>query len=355
MKRHLVLFSLVFLLTVGMIAFRYVKTEKQTAAPVGSGLAADERKEPSNGITPVQAVPNEAPERPETEPVPDEESDPQPYSGAEGPTAGPAEPAVLPSEEEPVTAKPYTEKTYQLVSDLVYVCREEGTAEGGAKIAAILDELETEDKALARLWRGITDELAAVCADGAPAPGLPDGLPQDDSLCFAVLGFQLLYDGDMAPELLGRCETALQALRQYPKAYVAVTGGGTAFGNRKATEADVMAAWFQAQGIAPERIIIENRSLTTDQNAVNTCAILTESYPQIREIVVITSDYHMALGRMMFTEAALLHAWRSGGAVPYTVQGGPSWATSGSDEYSGERNIMPYVWVMANPSYGNGA
>ena len=254
-----------------------------------------------------------------------------------------------------MTAKPYTEKTYQLVSDLVYVCREEGTAEGGAKIAAILDELETEDKALARLWRGITDELAAVCADGAPAPGLPDGLPQDDSLCFAVLGFQLLYDGDMAPELLGRCETALQALRQYPKAYVAVTGGGTAFGNRKATEADVMAAWFQAQGIAPERIIIENRSLTTDQNAVNTCAILTESYPQIREIVVITSDYHMALGRMMFTEAALLHAWRSGGEVPYTVQGGPSWATSGSDEYSGERNIMPYVWVMANPSYGNGA
>ena len=100
MKRHLVLFSLVFLLTVGMIAFRYVKTEKQTAAPVGSGLAADERKEPSNGITPVQAVPNEAPERPETEPVPGEESDPQPHSGAEGPTAGPAEPAVLPSEEE---------------------------------------------------------------------------------------------------------------------------------------------------------------------------------------------------------------------------------------------------------------
>ena len=329
MKRHLVLFSLVFLLTVGMIAFRYVKTEKQTAAPVGSGLAADERTEPSNGITPVQTVPDEAPERPETEPVPGEESVPQPYSGSEGLTAGPAEPSPLPSEDEPVTAKPYTEKTYQLVSDLVYVCREEGTAEGGAKIAAILDELEAEDKALARLWRGITDELAAVCADGAPAPGLPDGLPQDDSLCFAVLGFQLLYDGDMAPEL--------------------------AFGNRKATEADVMAAWFQAQGIAPERIIIENRSLTTDQNAVNTCAILTESYPQIREIVVITSDYHMALGRMMFTEAALLHAWRTGGAVPYTVQGGPSWATSGSDEYSGERNIMPYVWVMANPSYGTGA
>ncbi len=145
MKRHLVLFSLVFLLTVGMIAFRYVKTEKQTAAPVGSGLAADERTEPSNGITPVQTVPDEAPERPETEPVPGEESVQQPHSGDEGTAAGPAEPAALPSEEEPVTAKPYTEKTYQLVSDLVYVCREEGTAEGGAKIAAILDELEAED------------------------------------------------------------------------------------------------------------------------------------------------------------------------------------------------------------------
>ena len=112
-----------------------------------------------------------------------------------------------------------------------------------------------------------------------------------------------------------------------------------------------MAAWFEEQGIAPERIIIENRSMTTDQNAVNTCAILVSDYPQIRTVSVITSDYHQPLGRVMFTEAALLHAWETDGQVPYSVVAGPVWATAGNEEYSGLRNIMSYVWVMANPTY----
>ena len=84
-----------------------------------------------------------------------------------------------------------------------------------------------------------------------------------------------------------------------------------------------------------------------DLIAVNTCAILTARYPQIRQIVVITSDYHMPLGCMLFDEASLLHAWKTGGDAPYTVVPGPSWATSGSAEYSGHRNIMSYVWIMA--------
>ena len=97
MKRNLILFLLVFLLTVGMIAFRYVKTERQTAAPAGSGLAAEERTEPPDGSTPVQTVPDEVPERPETEPVPGGESGPQPDSGAEDAAAGPEESAAPPS------------------------------------------------------------------------------------------------------------------------------------------------------------------------------------------------------------------------------------------------------------------
>ena len=351
MKRHLVLFSLVFLLTVGMIAFRYVKTERQTAAPVGGGLAADERTEPSDGITPVQTLPDEASERPETEPVPGEESGPLPYSGTEGPSAGPAEPSPLPPGEEPVTAKPYTEKTYQLVSDLVYVCREEGTAEGGAKIAAILDELEAEDKALARLWRGITDELAAVCADGAPAPGLPDGLPQDDTLCIAVMGHQLLPDGRMDAEMQKRCEIGLSMVEKYPNAFLAVTGGGTASANNQVTEAETMAEWFLNKGVSPDRMIVENRSMTTGQNARNTCAILTEQYPQVKEIAVVSSSYHIPQCELLFTEAALLYAYRNGCDVPYAVTGNASFAAVGNEEYSDLSNLGADIWVMADPNY----
>ena len=317
--RKTVLFLLVLLLTAGTVLLRYIKTAPLETQGDGPFVQQSAPAMPSETPTPAEEIAPAIPESP-------------------APAATPAAKPV---------PQAYTDRSYQLVTDLVYVCREVGPEAGHEKIEALLSDLQDEDPALAKLWRGITDELALVCSDGWTDGTLPDGLPQDDSLCFAVLGFQLLYDGDMAPELLGRCETALKALQQYPNAFVAVTGGGTAFGNRKATEADVMADWFMQQGIAPESIIVENRSMTTDQNAVNTCAILTARYPQVRQVVVITSDYHMPLGCMMFDEAALLHAWQTGGEVPYTVAPGPSWATSGSAEYSGHRNIMSYVWIMA--------
>ena len=333
-----VLFLLVLLLTVGMVALRFFKTEDAVPVP--------ESKPPQQEM-PAVTEQKSAEESPA--PVTTTEEPVVPAPSADPSTPAPTE-SSAPAAETP-KAKAYTEKSYQLASDLAYVCREVGLDESDGKIPKLLEELEKEDPALAKLWRGIVDELRSVTAEEGSPYTLQDDLPQDDSLCFAVLGFQLLYDGEMAPELLGRCETALKALQQYPQAYVAVTGGGTAFGNRKATEADVMAAWFREQGIASERIIVENSSLTTDQNAVNTCAILTKDYPQIKKIAVITSDYHMPLGRMMFTEAALLHAYQTDGDVPFSVSDGPAWATAGNDEYSGRRNIMSYVWIMAEKSF----
>ncbi len=330
-------FFLVLILTVGVIAWRYFHT------PSAVPKSAEEEGKPFSAAANEEEVKIE--ETDAAAKMPTEDSKDRPLGHLP-----PSEPETFPDEKMP-EEKPYTERSYQLVSDLVYVCREEGLQEGEEKISGILQELQNEDAELAKLWQGIVDELYTVTGEDTYSGTDPDNLlPQDDSLCFAVLGFQLMYDGEMAPELIGRCETALQALRQYPQAYVAVTGGGTAFGNKKATEADVMAAWFAEHGIAPERIIIENRSMTTDQNAVNTCAILTSNYPQIRTVSVITSDYHQALGRVMFTEAALLHAFETGDAVPYTVTAGPCFITAGNEEYSGLRNIMSYVWIMADPT-----
>ena len=352
-----VIFLLMLLLTVGTVVLRYSKAKnalpEPAVSPAGQQTETAPKEKPGDGSAPAPAsapalTGAETPTAAAAPTVTAGSSAPGPSPAGE--PGSPASPKASGTEaRSPSSAKAYNEKTYQLVSDLVYVCREEGLDESSGKIPAILEELEKEDPALAKLWSGVVDELRVVTTEEGPYT-LPDDLPKDDSLCFAVLGFQLLFDGDMAPELLGRCETALKALQQYPEAFVAVTGGGTAFGNRNATEADVMAEWFRQQGIAAERIIVENRSMTTDQNAVNTCAILTAEHPQIRRIVVITSDYHMPLGRMMFTEAALLHAYQTGGEVPYTVDAGPAWATTGNDEYSGLRNIMSYVWIMADPT-----
>ena len=188
-----------------------------------------------------------------------------------------------------------------------------------------------------------------VSGDLTLNPGaLPEGLPQDNSLCLVVLGFQLLYDGDMAPELAGRCETALRCAQQYPEALIAVTGGGTALGDREATEAGVMASWFRTQGIPAERLLIEDASLTTDQNAKNTCALLAAAHPEVKTVAVVSSDYHIPLGTLLFEEAALLYGCEYG-EVPFEVVSNLALGGYGIYEYKNPEEQGLYVWRVADP------
>ena len=245
----------------------------------------------------------------------------------------------------------YTAETYQLVSDMIYIRRRE--VEGGeAQIPELLAQLRAADPELGEMWTQIMDYCSYANTEmPIHRDGLPDDLPQDDSLCLVVLGFQLLPDGEMAPELLGRCQVALACARKYPNALIAVTGGGTAAKDHSITEAGVMADWLIEQGIAPERIIREDSSMTTGQNAANTCAILTRQYPQVHSLAIVSSDYHLPLGCLLFTEAALLYGYDHG-SVPFEVVSNAAWATDGSTPgYSGMKNQASYVWNMADPRY----
>ena len=279
-------------------------------------------------------------------------------NSASEPTTPPPDASLLPAGSETVPtaggaagreSKTYNEHTYQLVTDIIYTMRNRGEEEEPS-IRALLEELKAADPALGTMWEGIADYWFYVCRDFTVNPGrLPDGLPEDDSLGIVVLGFQLLSSGEMAPELVGRCETALSCAAQYPNAYLIVTGGGTASGNRSATEADVMAAWLEEHGIGKAKIIIENRSLTTDQNASNTCSILAEQHPEIRSLAMVSSDYHVALGSMLFTEAALLYAYEHDCAAPYEVVSNAGFATSGNPVYSNPRMFPSDMWILADP------
>ena len=138
---------------------------------------------------------------------------------------------------------------------------------------------------------------------------LPDDLADDNSLCLMVLGFGLNKDGSMRQELIDRLNLALDCVEQYPNAFIAVTGGGTASENPSATEAGAMAEWLMENGIAEDRIIIENKSKTTVENAVFTYKIITSEYPQIKNIAVITSDYHIPMACTLFNAQFLLAAY----------------------------------------------
>ncbi|MBR5427504.1 MAG: YdcF family protein [Clostridia bacterium] len=177
--------------------------------------------------------------------------------------------------------------------------------EAYTRVDRLLQELSGTDPAAGDKWSAIMD----LWKDAEPElhyDVLPDGLNDTDALCIVVLGFQLEPDGSMREELIRRLETAKRSAEKYPNALIVCTGGGTAAENESATEADKMAGWLTENGVSPDRVIAENRSLTTAQNAIYTFDILTKDYPQVKELAVVSSDYHIATGNLLFGAQAIL-------------------------------------------------
>lgn len=129
---------------------------------------------------------------------------------------------------------------------------------------------------------------------------LDETLSQDDDLCFVVMGFALNSNGSMKDELIDRLNIALDAANKYPNAYILCTGGGTASGNRNATEAGKMAEWLKNNGVAEQRIIVEDKAQDTVDNAVNSYRKLANGYANVNSVVLISSDYHVPISCLLF-------------------------------------------------------
>lgn len=320
--------ALLILCLLGLLAFLIVLRlnrgeESQSPAPA----AVTEEPQAEIVQPPVTAV--AAPQQPEPEPT----AAPTPL-----PTADPALYRSI----------VYDARSYELVSDMVFAYRHQ-VQNRSALIAADVEALKAHDLRLGEAWGDIMDYWDyANSRMEINLDRLPEDLPTDDSLCIVVLGFQLNEDGSMAPELLGRCALALQAAEQYPNAYLLCTGGGTARQHPEITEAGAMADWFRGRGVEESRLIVEDRSTTTEENALNALGILTRQYPQIRSLAIVTSDYHLPLSCLMFTETALLYRCEYG-YMPYTVDANLGLQGYGLNEYKNPDEQAKYVWFVANP------
>ena len=203
--------------------------------------------------------------------------------------------------------------------------------EAEERIGELLEELSAEDASAGARWETIM-ELWTSPQLGQPLyyDVLPDGLPDTDELCIVVLGFQLNPDGTMKDELIERLTVALASAEKYPNAYIVCTGGGTAAENGSATEAGEMAKWLAEQGVAEARIIVEDQSLTTAQNAIYTYDILTLRYPSVKKLAIVSSDYHIATGELLFKAEAVLRANAPGNEKLQVVSNAAWKAPSGS-------------------------
>ena len=203
--------------------------------------------------------------------------------------------------------------------------------EADKQVKALLKEMKAVDKDAAARWKCImalwkSSNTALTLHYDEPTANLPD----TDELCFVVLGFQLNPDGTMRDELLARLTVALRCAETYPNALIVCTGGGTAAEDETAKEAGRMADWLIENGVAAERVIVEDKSVTTAQNAIYTFDILEALYPQVKKLVIVSSDYHIATGTLLFGAEAILRAERAGEETVNVVSNAAWKAPSGT-------------------------
>jgi len=194
--------------------------------------------------------------------------------------------------------------SWDIIEKIVVLYGAEGES-ARDRIMELLGQLEEVDASAAEKWAKILylwyDRDLTVNEDV-----LPDGLPDTDELCMVALGFQLNPDGSMRDELIHRLETVKRSAQKYPNALIACTGGGTARDNPTATEAGEMAKWLRENGVDPARILVEDRSQTTAQNAKFTLDMLKKECPQVTKLAIISSDYHIETGRLLFAAECVL-------------------------------------------------
>ena len=242
--------------------------------------------------------------------------------------------STVSSETTEITATADPEVIQDIVEEMVIDYGSYGS-DADDRIDSLLEDLYVADKTAGEKWTKIMDLWRSPNL-GEPLnyDVLPDGLPDTDELCIVVLGFQLNPDGSMKNELVNRLTVALESAQKYPKAYIVCTGGGTAYDNANATEAGEMAKWLEAQGIDKDRIIVEDNSLTTAQNAIFTYDILTSDFPSVKYLAIVSSDYHIATGELLFTSEAILRA-SAPGEEKLKVISNASW-----DAPSGTLSVM---------------
>ena len=184
-----------------------------------------------------------------------------------------------------------------------------------------LDTLKEVSKDDYDQWQSIIDYWDWIENDMVENIGVaPDGLPNDNTHAFVVLGFALKSDGTMQPELVGRLETALASAQKYPNSCILVTGGVKKNGW---TEGDRMHDWLVEHGVADNRILVENKSANTAQNAEFSFDILC-NHPTIKSISMITSQYHLKRGTILYYAESLIRA-RELGKTPIKLNGNAGW------------------------------
>lgn len=98
---------------------------------------------------------------------------------------------------------------------------------------------------------------------------------------------------EVSPTLKSRLDTGLALARQWPAVPVVVTGGRD-FGGLDCTEAGLMADYLVRHGLAPQRVLREDRSTSTEENMRFSRQVLAQhGIGADAPLAMVTSDFHL--------------------------------------------------------------
>ena len=189
----------------------------------------------------------------------------------------------------------------KLIAD--YLTYEERELDENADLWADFDLLFYNYPQHTDIWLNIVQKWDKTVQSGRSGFVLDEpNLQSLDGLCIVVLGFRLNSDGSIAPELEGRLKKAQELSEKYPKAFILCTGGNT---NATRSEALAMKEWLAINGVDPAKILTEERSRDTAENAKYSYEVLKQ-YPELRHLLIVSSHYHIQGATQLFQEMCAL-------------------------------------------------
>ncbi len=117
----------------------------------------------------------------------------------------------------------------------------------------------------------------------------PSGAGKSDFIL--VLGSGLRYGTTLSPEGKRRSDKAIEYLKKYPHLKVFLTGGQGI--DEKVPESVVMKEYFLKNGIDENRIFLEDKSRSTNENIKFYIDALKDKDMKYHNILLVTSDFHM--------------------------------------------------------------
>ncbi len=175
-----------------------------------------------------------------------------------------------------------------------------------------------------RWLRRLVSCVIAVCMTailvtvGRMALAAADRPAQGQECTVVVLGCQVFPDGHPSLMLRGRIQAAYRYLTDHPEAVCIASGGQN--GSEPVSEAQCIRDTLVSMGIAPERILLEDRSRSTEENLAFSARLIAER--GLPTAVAVASDNFHQLRAAIWAQRSGLTPYSDGCASPWFLTAG---------------------------------